>query len=220
MGSSGYEKYSAHILIIFHVIAASVSIRASQHFNQGSKMSRNSTLQLDRGRSTIISFTPHNGGSNNSAQVSTNKNPYSLNVVLKYYKCGEIGHKSNICLKSGTINFADSFKVEIEYEELEIEGEVEENFIEFDIGDAMSHSLVVRRLMCIMNSKVCDIFIDIGSSENIVSSMMVKKLGGGGVNLLASRAYKIKPPNCSIIDKKIIKVICRVSLLKLLNDSR
>ncbi|CAA6658027.1 unnamed protein product [Spirodela intermedia] len=69
-------------------------------------------------------------GSNPSTQVSTNKNPYILNVVLKYYRCGE-----------------NSFEVKIEYEELEIEGEVEENFIEFDIGDAMSHSLVVRRLM-------------------------------------------------------------------------
>ncbi|CAA7406922.1 unnamed protein product [Spirodela intermedia] len=72
------------------------------------------------------------------------------------YRCEESGHKSNICPKRGdTVSIVDSIEEEKKHEESEIEGEVPENFIEFDTGDAVSHSLVVRRL--------------IGSSENIVS---------------------------------------------------
>ncbi|CAA7402652.1 unnamed protein product [Spirodela intermedia] len=131
-----------HILFIFHVTATSICIRTSQHFNLGSKCHyQNSTLQLDRGRFIVISSRPYNRRLNQSsirssranlfAQVSTNKNLYTPNVILKCYMCGKSEHKSNIYTKCGT---------------------VEENFIEFDIKDTLSHSLVAS----LVDSKVED----------------------------------------------------------------
>jgi hypothetical protein len=62
-------------------------------------------------------------------------------------------------------------------------------------GDLLSHYLVVQRLLltprqekhpqrhsifktrCTVNQKVCDVIIDSGSTENVVSQYMVSKLG-------------------------------------------
>lgn len=44
--------------------------------------SQDSTHQLDRRRFFIVSSLPY-------AKVSTNKNLYTLNGILKYYRCGE-----------------------------------------------------------------------------------------------------------------------------------
>ncbi|CAA6668897.1 unnamed protein product [Spirodela intermedia] len=149
------ESIQVHILFIFRITTTLVGIKASQRFNQASKkhhefndivmvVERVEAL-LEKGktrirnfgrRSTIVSSTPHNGrlnqsfvrssGAKSSAQVSTNKNPYTLNVIPKYYRCGESGHKSNIYPKHGMINLADSIEEETEHEEPNIEGEVEE----------------------------------------------------------------------------------------------
>lgn len=84
------------------------------------------------------------GGESLSSQVSPNQNPHAPNGIPKCYKYGENEHKSNINLKCGTTNFIDSIEEEIKYEETENEGELEDKFIEFDIGGVLSHSLVVR----------------------------------------------------------------------------
>ena len=71
----------------------------------------------------------------------------------------------------------------------------EDEVIGGDEGELLSCSLVVRKLLlaprqieqsqqhnifrtrCTVNKKVCDVIIDSGSSENIISKSMVTKLG-------------------------------------------
>lgn len=129
-----------------------------------------------------------------TGQARTTKKPYAPNVILRCYRCGENGHKSNVCPKHGLISFAASIKKDIEHEALK-NVELEKNFLEFDNRDTLSHSLVLRRLMytpkkekdtqhhnisrirCTMNTKISNIIIDNGNCENIVSYIMVWKLG-------------------------------------------
>ena len=86
--------------------------------------------------------------------------------------------------------------VEAEWIDYEAEDLYEEDEITGgDEGELLSHALVVRRLLlspkqvnpsqrhnifrtrCTVNKKVCDVIIDNGSSENIISRTMVTKLG-------------------------------------------
>ena len=125
------------------------------------------------------------------------RNPYAHPAGDKCYRCGQPGHRSNQCPRRGTINLVEQGEVcrrEAEeneavyaYEEQEITGG--------DEGELLSHSLVVQRLLltpkqeepsqrhkifrtrCTVNKRVCDIIIDSGSSENIMSKIMVTKLG-------------------------------------------
>jgi hypothetical protein len=125
------------------------------------------------------------------------RNVYARPGLDKCYRCRQPGHRSNQCPKRGTINLvepegdgrreADENEAVYAYEEEEIIGG--------DEGELLSHSLVVQRLLftpkreepsqrhkifrtrCTVNKMVCDIIIDSGSSENIVSKVMVTKLG-------------------------------------------
>ncbi|CAA6670590.1 unnamed protein product [Spirodela intermedia] len=177
-----------HIFSTFHVPIASVVITSSERLTQGSKLSReraeallekgktrilnlrsqNSTLQLERGRCTVFSSTPHNGGlnqssvrtsgANPSADASTNKNPLLLmsflnatesftpNVIPKCYRCGESGHKSNICPKRGTVNLANSIEGETEQSLLLLQLEAHCIFLIFQISIQSKFHLIFKFL--------------------------------------------------------------------------
>ncbi|CAA7393047.1 unnamed protein product [Spirodela intermedia] len=149
-----------------------------------------STFQLNRSRPVHISSTINNRRSATlvaprpseyipSGQNSFQRNPYVPNSIAKYYRCNEEGHKSNTCPKHGAVNFTKE--------------EIQENVIESKEEEPFAHSLVIRRLMyapkkeeplqrhnvfitkCTIDEKVGDVIIDSDNSENIISSLMIKK---------------------------------------------
>jgi len=129
----------------------------------------------------------------------TPRNLYARPGSDKCYRCGQPGHRSNQCPRRSIVNLIEPeeecpFDIEKEdneaaytYEEEEVTGG--------DEGELLSRSLVVQRLLlapkqkepsqrhnifrtrCTVNKRVCDIIIDSGSSENIISKAMVTKLG-------------------------------------------
>ncbi|KAL8116363.1 hypothetical protein AgCh_022749 [Apium graveolens] len=120
---------------------------------------------------------------------SANVNPYALSGVDKCYRCGEPGHKSNQCPRRAGVGLA----THDEDDNYDIPNEVDEDEDEITYEDE-GISLVLRKLLytpqhelynqkhnifttkCTVKDRVCDLIIDSGSSDNIVSSLMVKKL--------------------------------------------
>ncbi|KAL8116365.1 hypothetical protein AgCh_022751 [Apium graveolens] len=120
---------------------------------------------------------------------SANVNPYALSGVDKCYRCGEPGHKSNQCPRRARVGLA----THDEDDNYDIPNEVDEDENEITYEDE-GISLVLRKLLytpqhelydqkhnifttkCTVKDRVCDLIIDSGSSDNIVSSLMVKKL--------------------------------------------
>lgn len=129
--------------------------------------------------------------SGSTRNIARNPNPYERPIVDKCYRCGVIGHRSNQCPRRRTTNLVKGDEVD---EEEQAEDD-DHGVTGPDDGDLLSHSLVVRRLLlapkreghpqrhsifktrCTINRKVCDVIIDSGSTENIVSQAMVSKLG-------------------------------------------
>lgn len=123
---------------------------------------------------------------------STSKDRYTPNTVPKCYRCHEVGHKSNVYPWCSSVNFVDAMDEEEEEIHNE-EVEDEEHIINTNFGEHLT--CVVRRLMYaprkdehpqwrkhfkikyMITSKVCDLIIDGGSCDNIISSKTVQKLG-------------------------------------------
>ncbi|XP_073263062.1 uncharacterized protein [Populus alba] len=146
------------------------------------------------------------GPSTSRAQVTTAgvvppeapRNPYARPTSDKCYRCGQQEHRSNQCPKRGAVHLVEQGEGIDEAERIENETEYlygEEEITGGDDGELLSRSLVVRRLLlapkqmdhsqrhsifrtrCTVNKRVCDVIIDSGSSENIISRTMVTKLG-------------------------------------------
>ncbi|XP_034888842.1 uncharacterized protein [Populus alba] len=114
------------------------------------------------------------------------RNPYARPAGDKCYRCGQPG-TAPTKVQGEALREAEENEAVYAYEEQEITGG--------DEGELLSHSLVVQQLLltpkqeepsqrhkifrtrCTVNKRVCDIIIDSGSSENIVSKIMVTKLG-------------------------------------------
>ncbi|KAL8126559.1 hypothetical protein AgCh_013727 [Apium graveolens] len=120
---------------------------------------------------------------------SANVNPYAPSGVDKCYRCGEPGHKSNQCPRRARVGLA----THDEDDNYDIPNEVDEDEDEITYED-QGISLVSRKLLytpqhelynqkhnifttkCTVKDRVCDLIIDSGNSDNIVSSLMVKNL--------------------------------------------
>lgn len=162
--------------------------------NRGSLDS--SRTVLNKGKQPVTSPPPvatNREVSNSSGptrNTARNPNPYERPIVDKCYRCGVLRHRSNQCQRRRTTNLVKGDKVD---EEEQVEDD-DHGVTEPDDGDLLSHSLVVRRLLlapkreghpqrhsifktrCTINWKACDVIIDSGSTENIVSQAMVSKL--------------------------------------------
>ena len=163
-------------------------VNSSYSFANNAKQAEGNTVQ--NGNSNSYPAKPNEAARRTSAV----KDPYAPNTPLKCYRCKGEGHKSNMCPSRKTANYAEAIQDDEEdvAEENE-EGDCDEHVIDGDCGEPLS--LVVRRLMyapkrqehpqrrnvfrtrCTVNQKVCDLIIDGGSCENMVSSLLVKKLG-------------------------------------------
>ncbi|XP_048134036.1 uncharacterized protein LOC115730707 [Rhodamnia argentea] len=113
------------------------------------------------------------------------QNPYAKPQPIGCYKCNELGHRSSDCPRRRMANI-------VEHEEEEYEEDwVDEEEVEDEVGEQVN--CVVRRLLlapriedtqrnqlfrarCTVNGKVCDVIIDSGSCENIVSKALVDHL--------------------------------------------
>ena len=104
---------------------------------------------------------------------------------IKSYKCNELGHRSSDCPRRRMTNI-------VEHEdEMNEEDWVDKEEVEDEAGEQVN--CVVRRLLlgpriedtqrnqlsrarCTINSRVCDIIIDSGNCENIISKALVDHL--------------------------------------------
>jgi hypothetical protein len=129
--------------------------------------------------------------------IPPSNNPYARLGPEKYFKCNQSGHWSNQCPKRQMVNFIEAKDAE-DVEDDEIGDDIpgyEATDANADDGVLLSRSLVIRQVLltqsledqsqrhnifhthCTVNQRVCDVIINRGSGENIVSKVMVAKLG-------------------------------------------
>ncbi|GAV65044.1 zf-CCHC domain-containing protein, partial [Cephalotus follicularis] len=126
-----------------------------------------------------------------------NTNPYVKPNGNKCYRCGKLGHHSNNCTESKTVNLVEQ---ERDYGDQEVGDEEnhdlydncgELDFVEEE-GERVnyviqqvlyspkkqdtSQSHNIFRSHCSINRKVCDLIIDSGSCENFVAKKLVEHL--------------------------------------------
>ena len=113
-------------------------------------------------------------------------------MLSKCFKCGEPEHRSNDC-RSKNLNLVEAEVGEAEVNDVENEGDKEALELEADEGELLNcivqkillapkfeednqHNKIFRTRDTI-NDNVCNVIIDSGSSENIVSKALVDVMG-------------------------------------------
>ena len=110
----------------------------------------------------------------------------------KCFKCGEPGHRSNDC-HFKNLNLVEAEVGEAEVNDIEDESDEEALGLEVDEGELLN--CIVQKILLVpkfeednqcnkifrtrgtINDKVCNVIIDNGSSENIVSKALVDVMG-------------------------------------------
>ncbi|KAI0507351.1 hypothetical protein KFK09_013473 [Dendrobium nobile] len=122
---------------------------------------------------------------------TTASNPYAKPSNLKCFRCFQPGHKSNECPQRQQLQIAE-FDEESESEEAAV-GDAEEAVdVQADEGEpfigvmgklllaprqsGMSQRHAIFKTRCTISGKVCDLLIDSGCTENIVSKALVQGL--------------------------------------------
>ena len=118
-----------------------------------------------------------------------NSNPYAKPFGVKFYRCGEVGHHSNECPKRKVVNV-----VEKDNEVVENEVCIPDRDDDYEEYEQEEYTCVVRKLMlsskcsdetqhhklfstrCTVQGSLCDLIIDSGSRENIISKDVVERL--------------------------------------------
>nr|GEW57312.1 putative nucleotidyltransferase, ribonuclease H [Tanacetum cinerariifolium] len=111
-------------------------------------------------------------------------NPYSRPTGIKCYRCGQSGHRSNVCPSRKTVGLVESedYDKEDEYEGVEfVEEEAKKR-----VNIVLQHVLLspknegqrknLFKSHCTVNGKVCNLIMDNGSCENLVSKKLVAHL--------------------------------------------
>ncbi|XP_059429202.1 uncharacterized protein LOC132163019 [Corylus avellana] len=143
-----------------------------------------------------VTSTGKGASSSSSTSRQPANNPYARPNLDKCFKCNQPGHRSHQCPRRQMVNLIEpepeggSENGDIDTPEYE-----EEELADADEGIPLFRSLVIQRLLltprqedqsqrhkifrtrCTVNQRVCDVIIDSGSGENVVSKEMVSKLG-------------------------------------------
>lgn len=123
-----------------------------------------------------------------------NQNSYAKPTPGKCFKCNQVGHKSNDCPLKKMANVAKEIEEKEEEEEPESSAEFEDEQIMVAEDEGEYINCVVQRVLlspkqaeysqrhqifrtrCTIQVKVCDVIIDGGCCENIISKSLVKVL--------------------------------------------
>ena len=127
------------------------------------------------------------GSQQNKASVQKPTNPYVKPSGDKFFRCGGQGHRSNVCPSRRTIALME----ETEYEERDEHDDYER--AEFAAEESSERvNIVLHRVLlsskeesqrkhlfkthCSINNKLCNLIVDNGSTENLVSQKLVYHL--------------------------------------------
>ncbi|KAJ9562400.1 hypothetical protein OSB04_007560 [Centaurea solstitialis] len=161
----------------------SISYRQSQEIGESSTGAKEFDVPRNTNPPPKTPTSNPNGGSQLKATLPKNPNPYAKPTGTKCYRCGLPGHKSNECPNRKTVGLVeDGGSEDSDYEGAE--------FAEEDLSKKIN--IVVQRVLlapkedgqrnnlfrshCSVNNKVCDLIIDNGSCENLVSQKLVDYL--------------------------------------------
>ena len=112
---------------------------------------------------------------------------------MKCFRCNQLGHHFNECLQRRQVTIVEGTRDEVEeyydneavdYEEIELvggdEGEpvicILQKFLLSHCQHTPSQRHAIFWIRCTIQKKVCDVIIDSGSSENIISKSLIKAL--------------------------------------------
>ena len=158
----------------------------------GAKPNQNQFALPSTTTSTSTNSKASGSGVDKSKETQPVKsNPYAKPTGDKCFRCGEPGHRSNVCPKRNTLYtsevgndgvFGDeSFqeKDDVEYTE-PLDGELEQitcviqrTLCSPKVSDSSQRNKIFQT-KCLVKEKICSIIIDGGSCENLVSKALVK----------------------------------------------
>ncbi|XP_028550837.1 uncharacterized protein LOC110096704 [Dendrobium catenatum] len=118
-------------------------------------------------------------------------NPYAKPVTLKCYRCFQPGHKSNDCPNRQQVQLLEGEQGEEDYGAEQVN---EQDFEDLQADDGEPLACVMEKLLiaprqagvsqrhsifrtrCTIGGSVCDLLVDSGCTENIISRSVVQKL--------------------------------------------
>ncbi|CAL5438483.1 unnamed protein product [Camellia sinensis] len=151
------------------------------------------TIPVNQQRSTAGGGGGNQMTGSSSREAPRNTNPYAKPTTDKCYRCGTLGHHSNVCPERRTANLVEE-EDEIgddgdakyegdQYEGAKLareEGErvnyVVQRVLFTPKTEGLSQRHNIFRSCCTINQKVCDLIVDSGSCENFVAKRLVTHL--------------------------------------------
>ncbi|KAK2973809.1 hypothetical protein RJ640_012279 [Escallonia rubra] len=197
------DAYQLALKVEIQLTCSSSRKLAYERNNNASTSRANNTT---RGGRTIAPMRPQQQANTNGGRVVQGRPNNQVEIAGKCFRCFEFGHKSNQCPKRADIRVNLSEDQEARFEEnfANFEGEDLVDACESNVfdeegieGDVIGEALVIRHSMlappannnqddwlrknifrtrCTAEGKLCNLIIDSGSSENLISQEMVDKL--------------------------------------------
>ncbi|KAJ9561002.1 hypothetical protein OSB04_006162 [Centaurea solstitialis] len=143
-----------------------------------------SSSNPDKGKNIITHPNPKTDKDSDPPRTTTTTKPPAPKPC---YRCGLPGHKSNECPNRRTAGLLEGEEYGDEDEEYEGADFAEEDFEEEKVNIVLQRLLLAPkedaqrknlfRSYCSINKKICNLIIDNGSCENLVSQKLVNHLG-------------------------------------------